>query len=63
MNSGETCRIIAYRSSMDLDVEFEDGAVAKHTTYTNFKLGMIGRPDDTPEEQAKRRLGEKRTMN
>lgn len=24
---------------------------------------MIGRPDDTPEEQAKRRLGEKRTMN
>ena len=63
MNSGETCRIIAYRSSMDLDVEFEDGAIAKHTTYTNFKLGMIGRPDDTPEEQAKRRLGEKRTMN
>ena len=63
MNSGETCRIIAYRSSMDLDVEFEDGAVAKHTTYTNFKLGMIGHPDDTPEEQAKRRLGEKRTMN
>lgn len=63
MNSGETCRIIAYRSSMDLDVEFEDGAVAKHTTYTNFKLGMIGRPDDTPEEQEKRRLGEKRTMN
>ena len=49
MNSGETCRIIAYRSSMDLDVEFEDGAIAKHTTYTNFKLGMIGRPDDTPE--------------
>ena len=63
MKSGETCKIIAYRSSMDLDVEFEDGAVAKHTTYTNFKLGMIGRPDDTPEEQAKRRLGEKRTMN
>ena len=63
MNSGETCRIIAYRSFMDLDVEFEDGAVARHTSYANFKLGMIGHPDDTPKEQAKRRLGEKRTMN
>ena len=63
MNSGKTCRIIAYRSSMDLDVEFEDGAVAKHTSYTKFKLGMIGHPYDTPKEQAKRRLGEKRTMN
>ena len=63
MNSGKTCRIIAYRSSMDLDVEFEDGAVAKHTSYTKFKSGMIGHPYDTPKEQAKRRLGEKRTMN
>lgn len=63
MNSGKTCRIIAYRSSMDLDVEFEDGAVAKHTSYTKFKSGMIGHPYDTPKEQAKRRLGKKRTMN
>lgn len=38
-------------------------AVAKHTSYTKFKLGMIGHPYDTPKEQAKRRLGEKRTMN
>ena len=67
MNSGETCRIIAYRSSMDLDVEFEDGAyadidvrfedgyIARHAAYKEFLNGSIRPPID--------RVGETGIMN
>lgn len=36
--------IIRYGSSKDLDVQFENGTVIHHRTYTEFKGGQIGLP-------------------
>ena len=38
-------KIIAYRRSDDLDVQFENGAIATNKTYTNFRKGNIKPPD------------------
>ena len=62
MNSGKTCRIIAYRSSMDLDVEFEDGSVTEHIEYRNFMEGRVARPQDSRRNKRKLRIGEKKMM-
>lgn len=44
MNCGKQAKIIAYRSSHDIDVEFEDGTVVKHKKYSRFVDGAIGYP-------------------
>ncbi len=41
MNNGQTATIIAYRSTLDIDVKFEDGYVAYKKTYNSFKQGKI----------------------
>lgn len=49
---GETIRsrcgmlmtIIAYRSSRDIDVQFEDGTIVEHREYQAFKLQKIAHP-------------------
>ena len=42
MNCGYNCKIIAYRNSMDIDVEFIDnGEVVHNVTYDNFRNGRI----------------------
>ena len=41
MNCGMEATIIRYGNSGDIDVCFEDGAVAKHKDYSKFKKGEI----------------------
>ena len=43
--NGMKMTIIACRNNADLDVMFEDGYVAKHKTYYNFKKGNIENPN------------------
>lgn len=38
---GMKMQIIEYRNSDDIDVQFEDGNIIQHRTYTNFKKGNI----------------------
>lgn len=40
-NQGVKMKIIRYDCALDIDVEFEDGYIAKNETYSNFKLGEI----------------------
>ena len=42
--NGQRITIIAYRSSNDIDVQFEDGYVAYHRKYELFKKGQIVNP-------------------
>ena len=59
MNCGMEATIIRYGGATDIDVRFEDGAVAVHKAYGEFKKGGIAHPSTT----AKARLGETRMMN
>ena len=59
MNCGMKATIIRYGGATDIDVRFEDGAVAKNKAYGEFKKGGIAHPSTT----AKARLGETRMMN
>ncbi len=43
-NCGEPMKIIAYRSSSDIDIEFEGGIIVGHKNYRWFKKGEIGHP-------------------
>lgn len=42
--------IIEYRSSTDIDVRFDDGAVVEHKEYYNFITGYIGHPTITQKD-------------
>ena len=59
MNCGMKATIVRYGNNKDMDVRFEDGAVAKNKAYGEFKKGGIAHPSTT----AKARLGETRMMN
>ena len=59
MNCGIEATIIRYGRCDDIDVRFEDGAVAKNKAYGEFKRGKIAHPSTTVET----RLGETRMMN
>ncbi|MBP3707096.1 MAG: hypothetical protein J6J36_00565 [Clostridia bacterium] len=37
--------IIVYRNSSNIDVQFEDGTIAEHKSYDNFKKGKIRHPN------------------
>lgn len=43
-NNGLKMKIIAYRNSTDLDVEFEDGCIVTNKSFSDFKKGTIGHP-------------------
>ena len=59
MNCGMEATIIRYGGATDIDVRFEDGAVAKNKAYGEFKKGGIAHPSTTAEG----RLGETRMMS
>jgi hypothetical protein len=40
-NNGQKMTIVRYNGCKDIDVEFEDGYIAKNRTYTDFKLNRI----------------------
>lgn len=56
MNCGLVAKIIAYRSSTDIDVQFSDGSINKNKLYSSFLKGEIA-----PKKC--NRVGEKRIMN
>ena len=47
-NKGTNMKIIAYRSNMDIDIEFLDefNYIKQHQTYSNFKTGCVKNPYD-----------------
>ena len=45
MSNGQLCKIIEYRNSNDIDVEFEDGTIIKHKKYSIYKKGKIRNPN------------------
>lgn len=57
MNCGMKATIIRYGGATDIDVRFEDGAVAKNKAYGEFKKGGIANQNFNP------RLGETQMMN
>ena len=59
MNCGMEATIIRYGGATDIDVRFEDGAVAKNKAYGEFKRSNIAHPSTTAEN----RLGETRMMS
>ena len=61
MNCGMEATIIRYGNSKDIDVRFEDGAVAKNKTYKAFKKGEIA--NTNIKASAEDRLGETKRMN
>lgn len=52
--------IIKYASSKDMAVQFEDGTISEHVSYTNFKSGRIANPScaGKPYQVAKHHIGE-----
>ena len=50
--------IIAYRSTQDIDVRFEDGYVAYNKSYDSFKKGKIGNSNKPARLMADSRIGE-----
>lgn len=61
MNCGSKATIIVYRSSTDIDVQFENGVVRKHVTYHSFVVGEIA--PLSANDRANKRLGERKMMN
>ena len=58
MTNGMKATIIASRGSNDIDVQFEDGAIAEHRTYNAFRAGNIAHPNKFTS-----RIGETKVMN
>lgn len=61
MNNGQKATIIAYRSSHDIDVQFEDGMIVTNKKYVNFERGKIRNPNSQNNLEAER-IGETRIM-
>lgn len=43
-NNGQMMKIIKYRRHNDIDVQFEDGGIATHKRFSEFKVGSIKNP-------------------
>lgn len=64
MLNGMMATCIAYRSSKDIDVQFEDGTIVEHKAKNNFERGRIAHPSVDPYNQTRKSiLGMKKTMN
>ncbi|MBQ0042181.1 MAG: hypothetical protein KBS85_02495 [Lachnospiraceae bacterium] len=66
MQSGLIATCVAYRNSLDIDVEFEDGTIVFHRTKHNFLRGHVDNPNNKGnryETRKKSCVGEKRMMN
>ena len=57
---GEKMRIIAWRKTADIDIEFEDGYTAKHRNYREFRKGNIGKKKERIRGTS--RIGETKMM-
>lgn len=62
-NNGQKMKIIEYKSHSDMNIEFEDGTVVKHRTYTCFLKGTIGNPNISRTYNLKNRVGKEAVAN
>ena len=53
MHNGMKCTIIEYRASKDIDVQFEDGTIVKHTDVSMFDRECIANPRLVESKQEK----------
>lgn len=60
--NGQKMTIKAYRSCFDIDVEFEDGYIAMHKLYKDFKKGHIRNPKYRIGETSISSEGQKMTI-
>lgn len=65
MNCGLSAKIIGYKDSADIDIEFEDGTIVNNVRYSSFKEGSIAHPNINVRSNNLRlkRIGEKRVNN
>ena len=61
MKNGQKAKIVCYRSTRDIDVEFEDETKVEHRSYSNFTNGTISNPNYNPNSKLK--VGEEAVMN
>ena len=64
MRNGMKATIIAYRTSTDMDLRFEDGTIREHARYHHFVSGKISpvHIDDRTANDKNARIGERRMM-
>lgn len=63
MKNGMRATISRYKSSAEIDVQFEDGVIVKNKTYASFRSGMIGHPNTLHKAKIKDRTGEVQQMS
>lgn len=58
--NGQKMTIVAYRSNLDLDVQFEDGTIVEHKQWSHFVRGDIGNPNYNirSKKQKEQKIGE-----
>ena len=61
-SQGVSMKILEYRSASDIDVQFEDGYIARNRDYGEFKRGSILNPN-YPNSRVRDKVGEINTMN
>lgn len=64
-NCGQKAKIIRYRASNDIDVQFSDERIVRHRNYHEFVHGLIRHPDvkKIMTERADERMYEIKTQN
>ena len=50
-NCGMIAEVIAYRTTNDIDVKFDDGAIRYNIAYSNFQKGLVGHPDKLQKKE------------
>ena len=55
--NGLQMTIVGYRSTHDIDVQFEDGVIVKNKRYSSFKHGLIAHPDIPHATPFRNRVG------
>lgn len=65
MHCGMNAKIIDYKNSSDIDVQFEDGTIVKNKQYSSFKIGTIENPNCKTKRKTLKdiRIGEVKIMN
>ena len=63
MKNGMKAVISRYKSSAEIDVQFEDGVTVKNKTYASFTKGVIGHPNALHKSKLRDKTGEVRQMS
>lgn len=63
MNNGMNAIVKTYRNSHDMDIQFEDGEIAKHVSCRDFENGNVAHPDATSAAKKEQRIYQSKIMN